>query len=85
MTVAIYIAEGSTQLVLTPETDWEKAVILAIDRSADSVKIERGGFYECQGGWYRESGTQESLILRTKLKQQQGDIGHDNRNVVNIA
>lgn len=37
MTVAIYIAEGSTQLVLTPETEWEKSV-----HQRDRPRLRRG-------------------------------------------
>ena len=66
MKTAIYITEGSTQVVLTPENEWEKQVIASIESGQKSLSIHRGGFYECQGGWVRQSGGEESLILRTQ-------------------
>ena len=66
MKTAIYITEGSTQVVLTPENEWEKQVIASIEQGQKSLSIYRGGFYECQGGWVRQSGYEESLILRTQ-------------------
>lgn len=64
MKVAIYIVEGTTQLVLTPEGDWEKNVTKQFAEGGADAKIMRGNFYECQGGWYREGGSEQSLILR---------------------
>lgn len=68
MKVAIYIVDGTTQLVLTPDGAWEKNVIKEFGQGHEAVKIMKGSFYECAGnnlgGWYREGGTEESLILR---------------------
>ena len=67
MKVAVYIENGVTQLVLTPEGEWEREVTkkLASDGEYD-VTIRRGEFYECQGGWFRHGSQQHegSLILR---------------------
>lgn len=56
MKSAIYLNEGTTQVVLTPENEWEKSALK---------------FYECQGGWYRQPSYSEyqseeknSLIFR---------------------
>jgi len=68
MKVAIYIEEGATQLVLTPENDWENSVIKALKTGEQTVGVNYGGFYFCQGGWFRESGNRDSLILTTGLK-----------------
>lgn len=68
MKTAIYIENETTQLVLTPETEWEKQVIRCIENGAQSVEIHRASFYECQGGWFRQGIGNESLILRTKIK-----------------
>lgn len=67
MKTAIYIEDGRTQLVLTPENDWEKSVVSAIELGSQNVSIQRGSFYECRGGWVRESSGQESLIIRTGM------------------
>ena len=53
MKSAIYLADGVTQIVLTAESEWEKAVLAHIEDA--SLTVFRGGFYECRGGWIRES------------------------------
>ena len=67
MKVAIYIEQGVTQLVLTPETEWEKSVTAKLlPDGKQAIQVYRGGFYECMGGWYRQRHEQnpDSLILR---------------------
>ena len=67
---AIYIENGLTQLVLTPESDFEK-----------NVSVYTGGFYHCQGGWVRQrepfqgygSSADESLIMVMEIKAEQDD------------
>lgn len=63
MRTAIYIENGETQIVLTPETDNERAV-LALAEKGKTVTIKRGSFYECRGGWYRQGMDENSVILR---------------------
>ena len=54
MRVAIYIEQGVTQLVLTPEGEWEQEVCAKMASNGDKVvTIMRGSFYECRGGWTR--------------------------------
>jgi hypothetical protein len=67
MKVAIYIENGVTQLVLTPEGEWEREVTKKLASDGDyDVTIHRGEFYECRGGWFRHgyASTEDSLILR---------------------
>lgn len=68
MRTAIYIQDGVTQLVLTPESEWEKAVVGKIQGS--EVTILKGIFYDCAGGWTRmgHGCEDESLILRVEVK-----------------
>ena len=68
MKTAIYIEEGVTQLVLTPENEWEKQVIRSIENGQRQVSIIRGSFYECRGRWIRQGAGDESLILKTTIK-----------------
>lgn len=63
MKTAIYVADGVTQLVITPETDFEKGSVAQFEKKPLSVKIMSGSFYECQGGFVRQ-GSDQSLILR---------------------
>lgn len=55
MKSAIYLNEGITQVVPTPENDWEKNAIRMIHSSTvgSDLSIYKGGFYDCQGGWTR--------------------------------
>ncbi len=63
MKTAIYVADGVTQLVITPETTFEKESLDLFENKPLSVKIMSGSFYECQGGFVRQ-GSDRSLILR---------------------
>jgi len=69
MKTAIYIEDGITQVVLTPETEFEKQALKQIGSSDVSAQIFSGTFYECMGGWTRQSrnygnSDQQSIILR---------------------
>lgn len=70
MKVAIYIEDGVTQLVLTPQNEWEKDVTKKVAEGHQQVSIRRGEFYECQGGWYRHGTCENSLIFRMDLRQE---------------
>jgi len=63
MKTAIYVADGVTQLVITPETAFEKESVAQFEKKSLSVKIMSGSFYECHGGFVRQ-GSDQSLILR---------------------
>lgn len=63
MKTAIYVADGVTQLVITPETDFEKQAVAKFEKKPLSVKIMSGSFYECRGDYVRQ-GNEQSLILR---------------------
>ena len=71
MKTAIYIENGITQLVLTPETDWEKQVTNSIETGIQNVSIHRDSFYKCREGWTRfGGGDNDSLILRVSAKSE---------------
>lgn len=74
MKTAIYIEDGLTQLVLSPESDFEKGVVSQVNKGEQNVKIYVGGFYGCRGGWMREKAghyTEDSLIIVMNLKDSQ--------------
>jgi len=61
MKTAIYMEDGTTQLVITPETDFEKEALSNFSKSISQderldVKIYSGSFYDCRGGWIRQRG-----------------------------
>jgi len=53
MKIALYIEDGLEQLVLTPETKAEKAILDKIHDGTRLLEIHRGAFYGCRGGWTR--------------------------------
>ena len=54
MKAAIYIEQGVTQIVLTPENEWEKnALKMIAESSGQESQTYWDKFYECRGGWYR--------------------------------
>ena len=55
MKTAIYIEDGVTQLVLTPETEYEKDIVKGFGDKLDRVQVFEGSFYDCRGGWIRQS------------------------------
>lgn len=68
MKASIWIEDGMTQLVLTPENNWEKNVTRTIAEGEKNVRIMRGSFYECSGGWLRQSTSEESLIFKVDFR-----------------
>lgn len=55
MKTAIYIEDGVTQIVLTPETKYERDIVTGLGDKLDRVQVFNGGFYDCRGGWIRQS------------------------------
>jgi hypothetical protein len=68
---AIYIQDGDVQLVLTPENSFEKDALNSFQSKNIDTVIMKGGFYECQGGWIRQSANDTSLIMRTREPKNQ--------------
>jgi hypothetical protein len=75
MKTAIYIEDGVVQLVLTPESEFEKNALSGFRDKPLDVKLFAGSFYDCRGGWVRQTEHYEpyyghsnvddkSLILR---------------------
>lgn len=80
MKTAIYIEDGLVQLVITPESEWEKNALRSFEAPGGKLHAEFfvGSFYDCRGGWTRQKGyypsiydsdrnnDDRSLILRTQ-------------------
>lgn len=56
MKTAIYIEDGVVQLVITPESDFEKSALRSFESKPMEAKIYSGAFYDCRGGWVRQKG-----------------------------
>jgi len=66
MKTAIYIEDGKTQLVLTPENEWETNCLKLVSDKKQGLEIHSGSFYDCRGGWTRQSTDDTSLIIIVK-------------------
>lgn len=71
MKIAYYLEEGTEQLVLTPENDYEEKMLAILDKPSD-IEIYKGHFYPCQGGWIRHSDNEDvtSRMIVMKAKKE---------------
>jgi len=67
---AIYLDEDNTQLVLTPENEWERNILRMISQDMPEPKTYWGEFYACRGGWIRMSDTNSKASLIIRLQKQ---------------
>ena len=71
MKTAFYVDDGREQIVLTPESDFEKGILGKLREAASNpsesprkLAIEMGDFYACAGGWTRHANhSRESLMI----------------------
>lgn len=69
MKIALYIEDGLEQLVLTPESDTEKAILGKLRSDDRTLEIKSGSFFECRGHYMRyemQSGESTMIVLRRK-------------------
>lgn len=69
MKIALYIEHGVEQIVLTPETDTEKGIVGKLHDDSRALTIRQGSFYECQGGFVRQSREDRSTIIVLRSKE----------------
>lgn len=81
MKTAIYIEDGTVQLVITPESEFEKNAMATFHGKELTAKLFSGSFYDCRGGWVRQSrfndggaygihpNEDQSLILRVATEK----------------
>jgi len=55
MKTAIYIEDGIVQLVVTPESEFEKNALSTFRDKPLDAQLFAGSFYDCRGGWVRQS------------------------------
>lgn len=55
MKTAIYIEDGTIQLVITPEWEFEHNALSTFRDKPLDAKLYAGSFYDCRGGWIRQS------------------------------
>lgn len=84
MKTAIYIEDGTVQLVITPESKFEKDALSTFENRELAVEVFTGTFYDCRGGWIRQSeyhrsgyygpsNDDKSIILRIQQENEDGN------------
>ena len=63
MKTYIYVEDGKTQIVLTPENKFEKHIVEDFDFKNSNIQLFKGSFKECNGGWMRLMGYEDSIII----------------------
>lgn len=63
MKTAIYIEDGVVQLVITPESEFEKNALTTIQDKPLEVEVFCGSFYDCRGGWVKQSGYYDEHVF----------------------
>lgn len=72
MKIALVIEGDREQIVLTPETDHEKAVLGGLTNGSRISYIKSGSYYRCQGGWTRQGDSDESTIIVLEDRPDKG-------------
>lgn len=74
MKIALYIEDGLEQIVLTPSSDTEKAILGKLHDGSRELQILKGSFYACQGGWVRQySDDASTMIVLRALQAKEGE------------
>lgn len=55
MKTAIYIEDGTVQLVITPESEFEHNALSTFRDKTLDAKLYAGSFYDCRGGWVMQT------------------------------
>lgn len=69
MKTGIYIENGKTQIILTPEDDFETKIINSVKEKQVEIADFTGSFSECMGGYIRQYNDKKSLMLLLKEKE----------------
>lgn len=73
MKTAIYIEDGTVQLVITPESDFEKNALSMFRERPLDAKMFDGSFYDCRGGWIRQNDYNRELDYGYSYQQNNAD------------
>jgi hypothetical protein len=87
MKTAIYIEDGLVQLVITPESEFEKNALSTLRDKPLDAQLFAGSFYDCRGGWVRQTALRESPVSSFRnaersdesliLVAREGEVPHD--------
>jgi hypothetical protein len=63
----LFIADGGKmQVVLTPESDFEKSLLSKYSSASYRAHIAHGSFSDCMGGYVRQYEHENSLFITLK-------------------
>lgn len=63
MKTTILSQDGATQIVLTPETQFEKDIVNKYGKDAVTASLYNGSFSDCKGGYLREYQEKSLMII----------------------
>jgi len=70
MKTAIYIEDGIVQLVITPESEFEKNALSSFEQKELDARVFSGTFYDCRGGWIRQSEYYGSHMIHDESRDK---------------
>ena len=68
MKTTILLKENRFQFVLEPETEYDKQALKMMESLPNCYRAK---FYDCQGGWTRQTDTPDDLIMVFDSKDKQ--------------
>ncbi len=79
MKAAAFTNDDRAQLILTPETEWEKALLKQFSNTGSPVLVHMASFFNCNGGWTRfdERGDESLILVRDESKTPKPGIAED--------
>jgi hypothetical protein len=77
MKIALYIEEGVEQIVLTPQSENETAILGKMTDGSREMSVKSGSFYFCQGGWIRHGSDDKSTIIVLQPPQPKDPMAYD--------
>ena len=69
MKTGIFISEGKTEIVLTPENEHERNSLGLLISKEHSLSVYEGEFYKCRGGYFRPQANGTDTILCLERNQ----------------
>jgi hypothetical protein len=67
MKTALWMVDGVTQVVLSPETEWERTALRQIQ--SGKLTVLSGSFFECRGGYWRGTATTQGIYDREPTRE----------------
>lgn len=63
MKTLLITEENRKEIIFSPETKFEESLVKMFGEGTKEAQIYLGEYYHCQGGWTKEGGSKNSLIV----------------------